>query len=385
MIQRDVSKSIMDSLNKNKSVLLIGPRQTGKSTLIKNLKPDLSFNLSDQNIFIRFLNNPDYLQQHIKGHKISNGIVFIDEVQRIPSLLNTIQSIVDENKKIRFILTGSSARKLKRGHANLLPGRIHDYRLGPITAKEMNYKFDIQKALSYGSLPEVVTENETLPIKKLLKSYTQVYLTEEIKAEALTKNLEGFTRFIYNIAIESTHFLDLSKISKAIAVPRQTTQRYFEILEDTLIIHRCEAFAKSDKRRLIQHPRFFIFDNGVLNALIANFNPSADRMGLLFENLVFNQMKCSLENAQLDYRISSYRTSAGAEVDFILELENKIIAIEVKSSHYSKSDYSAGFKSFEDFTSKKVRKIVIHNKNEKLKNEDVEMMSLIDFLKDLGI
>ena len=218
MIQRDVSKSIMDSLNKNKSVLLIGPRQTGKSTLIKNLKPDLSFNLSDQNIFIRFLNNPDYLQQHIKGHKISNGIVFIDEVQRIPSLLNTIQSIVDENKKIRFILTGSSARKLKRGHANLLPGRIHDYRLGPITAKEMNYKFDIQKALSYGSLPEVVTENETLPIKKLLKSYTQVYLTEEIKAEALTKNLEGFTRFIYNIAIESTHFLDLSKISKAIAV-----------------------------------------------------------------------------------------------------------------------------------------------------------------------
>ncbi len=385
MIQRDVSKSIMGSLNKNKSVLLIGPRQTGKSTLIKNLKPDLSFNLSDQNIFIRFLNNPDYLKQHIKGHKISNGIVFIDEVQRIPSLLNTIQSIVDENKKIRFILTGSSARKLKRGHANLLPGRIHDYRLGPITAKEMNYKFDIQKALSYGSLPEVVTEIETLSIKKLLKSYTQVYLTEEIKAEALTKNLEGFTRFIYNIAIESTHFLDLSKISKAIAVPRQTTQRYFEILEDTLIIHRCEAFAKSDKRRLIQHPRFFIFDNGVLNALIANFNPSADRMGLLFENLVFNQMKCSLENAQLDYRISSYRTSAGAEVDFILELENKIIAIEVKSSHYSTSDYSAGFKSFEDFTSKKVRKIVIHNKNEKLKNDDVEMMSLIDFLKDLGI
>ena len=184
------------------------------------------------------------------------------------------------------------------------------------------------------------------------------YLNEEIKAEALTKNLDGFTRFLFSIAADSGKFLDLTKISKNIGVPRQTVQRFFEILEDTLLIRRCEAFAKSEKSRLIQHPRFFFFDNGVLNVLLNNFNVSEDRKGLLFENLFFNQLSTSLSYSDHDYRLSTYRTSAGAEVDFVLELNGDIFALEVKSGAYSKKDLG-GFQSLQNYLGKKIKSYVI--------------------------
>ncbi len=384
MIERNLTKSITSSLKNKKSVLLLGPRQTGKSTLCESLTFDYEFNLSDQGMYLEFIRDPNFLLNHLRAKKFEKGVVFIDEVQRVPSLLNTIQYIVDKNKNIQFILTGSSARKLKRGHANLLPGRVHSYMLGPVVASELKYAIPTDFVLSLGSLPEVIYKRDDVNSKKLLKSYALTYLHEEIKAEALTKDIEGFSRFIFNIAVESASILDLTKISKLSAVPRQTVQRYFEILEDTLLIHKNLAFAKSEKKRLVQHPKFYFFDNGVLNSLLSNFVASNDRKGMLFENLVFVQLINSLNYSEKEFRLSHYRTDAGSEVDIILELGREVIAIEVKSGAYKKTNLN-GLTGFENFIGKKIRKILLTPEGRRTMIDDIEVMDWQSFLKDLKI
>jgi uncharacterized protein len=384
MIKRNLSKSITSSLKNKKSVLLLGPRQTGKSTLCESLPFDHEFNLSDQGMYLEFIRDPNFLLNHLRAKKFEKGVVFIDEVQRVPSLLNTVQYIVDKNKNIQFILTGSSARKLKKGHANLLPGRVHSYKLGPIVASELEYTIPTDFVLSLGSLPEVIYKRDDVNSKKLLKSYAHTYLHEEIKAEALTKDIEGFSRFIFNIAAESASILDLTKISKLSAVPRQTVQRYFEILEDTLLIHKNLAFAKSEKKRLVQHPKFYFFDNGVLNSLLSNFVASNDRKGMLFENLVFVQLINSLNYSEKEYRLSHYRTDAGSEVDIVLELGREIIGIEIKSGAYKKTDLN-GLTGFENFIGKKIRKVLLTPEGRETMIDDVEVMDWQSFLKDLKI
>lgn len=384
VIKRVLGKQISNSLKNQKSILLLGPRQTGKSTLIKGLNPEVEINLTHQPTFLEVAKNPSFLEQYLKAQCPVRGIVFIDEVQRIPSLLNTIQYLIDNKKDYQFILTGSSARKLKRGKANLLPGRLHTYELGPIVASELDYQAQTDHMMIYGSLPEAITETNIKEIKKLLKSYSITYLNEEIKAEALTKNIEGFTRFLFQIASDSTKFLDLTKISKSVAVPRQTVQRFFEILEDTLLIRRVEAYAKSDKRRLIQHPRFFIFDNGVLNSLLRNFTLSEDRKGYLFENLVFNQLATSLSYSNYDYRLSSYRTDAGAEVDLILEIENDIYAIEIKSGSFKESELS-GLRSFKKFIGKPIKEFIVIPEGFSRVIGETKVLPWQDLLKELRL
>lgn len=384
MYQRSLSKTIQGSLKK-KSVLLLGPRQTGKSTLSYSLSPKLSFDLSHEPTFLEFSKNPEFLESEINRKlPLKKGLVFIDEVQRSPRLLNTIQYLIDHHTSLRFLLTGSSARKLRRGQANLLPGRLHNFELGSLISSELNYNLDNDRALSMGTLPGVYIESDKLSAKKLLKSYASTYLSEEIKAEALTKNLDGFTRFLFQLAAEVTHFLDLSKISRKAAVPRQTVQRFFEITEDTLIIKRCDTFAKSDKRRLVQHPRFFLFDNGVLNALLGHFDLSLDRKGFLFENLFFNQLTTSLSYSNHDYRLSSFRTDSGAEIDFILELEREIYAIEVKSGGFDPAEMT-GFKSFEAFLKKPINKYVVTLERHSRQYRDIKIMPWQKFLKELDL
>lgn len=382
MIDRRLKSQLLKSLAK-KSVLLLGPRQTGKSTLIRECGPKLSFNLADEATFLQFVRDPSYLSTVLRAERAAkNGFIFIDEVQRVPSLLNTAQNLID-NEGYRFAFTGSSARKLKRGRANLLPGRIHAYNLGPIVASECDYDLDLGFALRFGTLPEITREKDPRAAKQLLKSYAQIYLNEEIKAEALTKNIESFTRFLFSLAASSARFLDLSKISSLAAVPRQTTQRYFEILEDTLIVSRCEAYAISEKKRLVQHPKFYFFDNGVLNGLLGNFEASEDRRGFLFENFFFNQLRVSLDAAQIDARLSSYRTSAGAEIDLILEHDGEIIAIECKTGFLRKQDLR-GFESFQDFVGKKkFRKVVVTDHDtRRVLDGDIQVYPWQAFLKE---
>lgn len=367
-----------------KSALVLGPRQTGKSTLIRGLFPELSINLALEATFLEFARNPEELPQRLAAKRY--GTVFLDEVQRLPALLNTLQVILDEwPRPPKFYLTGSSARKLKRGRANLLPGRIHSYFLGPLAASELDYHMDTPQALSTGTLPGIWTEEDAHERQKTLRTYASTYLKEEIQAEALTRNIEGFSRFLFVAAAEAGKFLDFSKLASQAGIPRQSAIRYFEILEDTLIVRRCDSFRKSLRRRLVQSPRFFFFDTGVLNGLLENFRVSSDRIGPLFEHLVFNQILHGASAKDVTARVSSYRTEHGAEVDFILELGDEVVAVEVKaSSNVGRGDLR-GLKSFAEYYGKPHRSIVAYLGKQPKVVERVKILPWQMFLKQIGL
>lgn len=379
-----ISRNLKSLLSKTrKSFLLLGPRQTGKSTLIKELGPEVEINLADEQTYLDFVRNPREIYQRLSDLQASN--IFIDEIQRLPSLLNTLQVILDEQKMMRFYLTGSSARKLRRGHANLLPGRLHTYFLGPLCASELEYNLRTLCAMEIGTLPAIYTEESTDEALKTLRSYSVTYVKEEIQAEALTKNLEGFSRFLFVVAGYSGQFLDLTKLARDAQIPRQSAARYFEILEDTLIINRCEAFAKTDLKRLIQHPKYYFFDNGVLNALLGNFKASDDRKGILFEHLFFNQLLASAYSRDKEIQISTYRTEHGAEVDFIIQLEGEVWAVELKaSSHVGREDLR-GLRNFSEFYRKKHHSLLAYWGETEKNIEGVSVLPWQKALKRIGL
>ncbi len=323
---------LKDQIKTNpKSILLLGPRQVGKSTLIASLKPDLSINLADELEFMTHSSQPDEISRLIELNGAKS--IFIDEVQRLPRLLNSIQALVDRKKSLKFYLTGSSARKLKRGGANLLPGRILNFKMGPLVAAEMNYKFENEKILSLGSLPEIYLEKSPAQSQKILSSYAANYLKEEIMAEALVRNLESFSRFLNESILNIGQFVDFTKLAKRAKISRHAVPRYFEILEDTLVGHRMQAFKELiESEDLIRHPKFFLFDNGVYNGLLKNFVPSLDRIGPLAEQLIYTQLLHSAWARDEEIELNSFRTRKGVEVDFILRWQNKIYAVEVKTS-----------------------------------------------------
>jgi predicted AAA+ superfamily ATPase len=337
------------------SVLLLGPRQTGKSTLMRSLAPDLTFNLADEEVFLRFASNPGELRARLGARPgRARTTVFLDEVQRLPSVLNTVQAVLDEEPaRYRFLLTGSSARKLRRGNANLLPGRVHAYQLGPIAAAEMAYRLPAREVLSTGTLPGVLTENDPEHRRKTLSSYAATYLREEIQAESLSRSLEGFSRFLTVVAEASGRFLDVAKLAAAAMVPRASVARWVEVLEDTLLVRRVGSFAKSTTRRLVQHPKLYFFDGGVLNGLLGNFEVSADRLGFLFEHLVANQILDSAASLDLPVRLSTFRTEHGAEVDFIVEWDRRVWAIECKSGARVRGTDLGGLARFADYFGKR--------------------------------
>lgn len=352
-IERKVSK-FLERIKK--SALILGPRQAGKSTLVQRLKPSYTIDLSDEETFLQHLSSPALLKQEIGGHKT----IFIDEVQRIPSLLNTVQSLIDQNPARRFYLTGSSARKLKRGKANLLPGRVVSYSIGPFSMLELGGYFNVEKALSIGLLPGVYLEDDQNTAEKVLRSYAINYLKEEVQAESLTRNLEGFSRFFNVVMSRSGDFLDLSKFSSQAMIERMTAKRYFDVLVDTLIVEELGPFTKSAKKRLVQHPRYFVFDVGALNGALSNFRVSPDRIGMLFEHLVLQLILSEAKANDDDYRISNYRTDRGIEVDFIFEKNRDIFAIEAKATKNIHPANLSGLKSFGRFFGKKHQPILVY-------------------------
>jgi predicted AAA+ superfamily ATPase len=375
LIPRQIAKNIGET---NKSILLLGPRQTGKSTLIAGLHPDLSINLARESTFLEFASDPTLLDAQIKA--LSPKSIFIDEVQRLPSLLNTVQALIDESSgDIKFYLTGSSARKLRRGRANLLPGRVIALELGPLLESELGDAFDLSTSLSVGTLPGIITDSSPRERELILTSYAGTYLKEEIQAEALTRDLEGFARFLRYSAAASGQYLDMTRLAMEAQVKRASAIRFFEILEDTLLVLRCDAFAKSERRRLIQHPRFFLFDNGVLNGILGNFKVSDDRRGGLFEHLVITQIYHTAKTLGGEIRLSHYRTEHGAELDLVIErADGEIIAVECKSGKGVGSNDFEGFKSLASYINKPHRKIVIYGGESPRRIDDVEILPLHD-------
>lgn len=334
----------------DRSGLLLGPRQVGKSTLVASLRPEFTFNLARESTFLEFASNPAALEERLSANGGRRISVFIDEVQRLPSLLNTVQALLDEQPgRYRFLLTGSSARKLRRGQANLLPGRVDSYAMGAVVAAEQGYRLPTRQVLSTGALPGSLLHPNDTTRRKMLTSYGSTYLKEEIQAEALARSIEGFARFIGVAAEWSGRFLDVSKVAVAAQAPRNSVTRWLEVLEETLLARRVESFAKSSTRRLVQHPKLYFFDVGVMNGLLRNFEVSADRVGLLFEHLVCQQLFDSASARDLPIRVSTFRTEHGGEVDFIVEFERRLWAIEVKASKTIADADTRGLRRFADY------------------------------------
>jgi len=371
-----------------KSALVLGPRQTGKSTLIASLRPDLAIDLSDETTYRDFTANAGELEARLGGS--APATVFIDEVQRVPSLLNTVQSILDKGKRgarklPRFFLTGSSARKLRRGHANLLPGRLFTYQLGPLCAAELEYRIDTRRALSVGLLPEPYLEHTDPEKQKLLRSYAGSYLREEIQAEALTRNLESFSRFLDVAAQHASHSLDFSKLAAKASVARRSAMRYFEILEDTLIARRVDPPADVDGD-LVRHPKFYFFDPGVLNGLLGNFAASADRVGALFEHLFIGQVWASAAARDVDVRVATFRTRGGLEVDFVIDVAGERWLVEAKAAtRTDEADASALRRAQRDHFSARTRCLVVHTGDVARRIDSVPHLPWQLGLKEIGL
>ena len=317
-----------------KSVLLLGPRQVGKTTLCRLLSPLKTIDLADEAELLRYSKEPVRLRQEI-GTLKETGLLVIDEIQRAPSLLNMVQVILDQpGNPFRFILTGSSARKLRRGGANLLPGRVVLEHLDPLTCFELPGPVDLPRALQLGMLPGIyLGDSESA---RILETYAEVYLREEIRAEALTKNLGGYARFLDMAAISSGQWLNYSKLSSDSEVPKETIRRFVSILEDTLLAFRIPSFRTRARvsRRVSHRDRFILFDVGVRNALLSLHDRplTADQFGAAFEQWLVLQTIYLNRALRKNWRISSYRTEAGAEVDLVIERADDIVGLEIKAS-----------------------------------------------------
>ncbi len=277
-------------LNGNRrSILLLGPRQVGKSTLLASLAPDLRVDLSSLDTFRHYVSDPGRLERELDAAPTSVKTVFIDEVQRVPPLLDVVQSQVDRHpRRFRFLLSGSSARKLRRGHANLLPGRVLIEYLHPLLACELGGEFNLDRALAHGTLPGIYAEPDPELRARDLRSYTNAYLREEVQAEALVRDIGGYSRLLDLVAAASGRIINLLAMSGDATVGYETARRYLDVLEDTLLLHRVPAWAGSDRASLVAHPKLLFFDLGVRNALLRRplDRPLDDERGLLLEHLV---------------------------------------------------------------------------------------------------
>ncbi len=334
-------------LSTEETCFLWGPRQTGKSTLLKTLFPQAKVYdllLSDQ--YRRFIADPSILRQECEAQGLNRANqknpIIIDEVQKVPELLDEIHWLI-ENRGLRFVLCGSSPRKLKRSHGNLLGGRGIKYELFPLISREIP-DFSLAKALNHGLLPRHYLGKTP---QKLLEAYVSNYLQEEIAAEALTRNIPAFNRFMEVAAISNGEIVNFNNISMDCGVSAPTVKGYFQILEDTLIGRFIPAFRKEGRRRLITAPRFIFFDMGIVSQLTrrGEVNEGSELYGKAFEHFITLEILAHATYSDRNYPISYWRTASQFEVDIILGTD---IAIEVKSTDRVSDKHLKGLRAFKE-------------------------------------
>ncbi len=325
------------------SALLLGPRGTGKSTWTRQQFPDaLVLDLLDYATYAELLARPDRLGQIVAGSPAST--VVVDEVQRLPELLNEVHLLI-EQRGTRFVLTGSSARKLRRSGVNLLAGRARTIAMHPLTAAELGDKFNLVRSIAIGHLPTAQIADDP---KRYLAGYVGTYVREEVMAEALTRNLAAFSRFLTAASFSQASVLSMTSVASESGVNRKTVEGYFELLEDLLIAFRLPVFQRRAKRELTSHPKFYFFDAGVYRAIRPRgpLDPVEQIDGAAIETLVAQELRAINDGLQLEYQLSFWRTRAGQEVDFVLYGENGLIAIEVKRSSLYREQDLAGLRLF---------------------------------------
>jgi predicted AAA+ superfamily ATPase len=368
----------------DKSFFLFGPRGTGKSTWLEENYPDaLYIDLLQNKTYLELFRNPELLNEMIEA--INPEWVIIDEIQRLPILLNEVHSLIFKHKdKIKFALTGSSARKLKKNEANMLAGRAVTRYFYSLTSHELGTDFNIDHILKYGSLPISINNKKIEDKIDFLESYVETYLREEIQQEALVRNLLAFNRFLTVSAIMNAQQLNLSNIARETGVSRSTVQGYFSILEDTLIGDLLPAFQPRAKVKEVTSPKFYFFDPGVVRTLAGNLRTalSNDEKGFLLETYIFGELKAANHYLNAGREFYYWRTPSGNEVDFICKQGHDIIGIEIKSSTVWKDDYSYGLNTL--LEEKKItRAIGVYLGDKKLKKKEITIYPLSDFLHEL--
>ncbi len=364
----------IENILKRRSILLLGPRRTGKSYYITNqLRPNKCYNLLEADTFRKLSANPELIRQSLQK---SDKIVAVDEIQKLPSLMDEIHTMI-ESTKTKFILTGSSARKLSKNHTSLMAGRARRIHFHPLSFKEFPSQ-SLKNRLLYGSLPAIVQSKE--PYNDL-SDYAGMYLQEEVMAEAYVRKIENFSRFLEFAGLSSGQLLNFEKIARDAQVPARTIREYYTLLEDTLLGEILPPLTMKGKRKAVAASKFYLFDTGVLNALVGrkDLHDKGSDFGTLFEHYIFHELIIYRDNHTTDASLSFWRIEEECEVDFIV---NQEIAIEVKSTNLIQKNHLKGMTKFsEEFKCK--RRIIVSRDTDRRKVSNIELIPYKDFLTEL--
>lgn len=363
--------------NEEESIFLFGARQTGKTTFLLDKYPDAIFvDLLETDLLDRYRKKPALLREAYQNQP-EGSLIIIDEIQQVPELLNEVHWLITR-KHLRFILCGSSARKLRREGVNTLGGRAIPYFMYPLVSAEIP-DFDLDRAVRNGMLPRHYLKKDAT---SLLKAYVGVYLKEEIQAESLVRNLANFSRFLEIAAITDGEMVNYQNIASDCGVSANTVKEYFQILEDSLLGFTVPAYTKQKKRRLVQSPRFYLFDVGVTNYLLGRTKllPGTPEYGHAFEHLIMQEIVAYLGYSNSAAKLSYWRTYTQIEVDAVLG--DAQVAIEIKSAVEVQNKHLKGLKAFKE-EHPEARLIIVSQDRISRISQGIEHLYASDFLKKL--
>lgn len=357
-------------------------RGTGKPTLLANRYPDaLWIDLLDAQTERNYSMHPEYLNDLLDAHP-EKKIVIIDEVQRVPRLLPIVHSIIFSSKsKIQFILTGSSVRSIKRQGSDLLGGRASERHMHPFMASELGKSFFLEQSLKYGLIPLVYNEDDP---NDVLQGYLSLYLKEEIKMEGLVRNLNNFSRFLETMSFSHGSLLNVSNISRECGIKRKTVDNYLDILEDLLLSYRINVFHKHAKHELSSHPKFYFFDTGVYQIIRPRgvLDTTSEINGAALEGLIGQHLRAWCHYTKNKHDLYFWRTSSGAEVDFVVYGEDGLWAVEVKHANHVDTKDIRALKTFmSDYPGAKAA--IVYRGKDKFKKNGVLCIPAESFLLNI--
>lgn len=348
-IPRLCASAVERALARGKGVLLLGPRQTGKTTLLAGFEAALTLNLASPEVRQRYERRPHLLQREVEGlsSRRRSPVVVLDEVQKVPALLDVAQDLMDR-KVARVVLSGSSARKLRRGaHANLLPGRVVAIRMDPLMLREEPTR-SLESRLLYGDLPGFVLSGDDSDRETDLASYVTTYLEDEVRAEALVRNLASFSRFLELAAAEAGRIINRRALSQEIGVAHTTIADYYQILEDCLIVERIEPLTTSaTRKKLTRSPKVLFFDLGVRRlAASEGRRPARERLGEWFEQWVGIELVRMTRGRSTRSPVRFWRDPDGPEVDWVLDLDGQLTPVECKWTEAPTAEHARHLRTF---------------------------------------
>jgi len=365
------------------SFFLFGPRGTGKSTWLRQTFHEAVYvDLLDQEAFRSYLARPERLVEVVEGNPQAK-VIIVDEIQKAPGLLDEIHRLIEakRSRRLQFILTGSSARKLKRAGTDLLAGRVVLKTMHPFMAAELGPRFNFSQGLQLGMLPLVLGAADP---EDTLKSYVSLYLREEVQSEGLVRNVGNFARFLEAISFSHASLLNTSEVARECQVNRKTVEGFLEVLEDLLLGFRLHVFSKRAQRLLVQHPKFYYMDVGVFRSIRPKgpLDSPEEIAGACMEGMVAQHLRAWIAYSKGDLSLHFWRTKAGLEVDFVVYGEDTFLAIEVKRSRsVSSKDVRPLLAFLEDYP--KAKACLLYGGRERLKVNGILCLPCEEFLRRL--